>query len=126
MKFEQTARINANAKKVFDAASDVQKLDKWIPPKLHEKLIEDNAGNFMLAEHARPDQAKKRLTWNDGSPSGYKSWVQINEQGPASDVTIHVETPASNVTQAEIDKFLVQALGSLDKQVTASGAGASR
>ncbi|WP_412543031.1 hypothetical protein R8Z50_11265 [Longispora sp. K20-0274] len=84
MKFEMTQQINATAKKMFDAASDVQKLDKWIPPGLHQKLISDrsNAAEFMISEHARRDEAKKRLTWNDGNGSGYKGWVQVTT--PAS------------------------------------------
>ncbi len=45
---------------------------------------------------------------------------QVKEAGKASEVTIHVDSPKDTVTQAEVEKFLTQALTGLEKQVSSN------
>lgn len=118
--FEQTRHIKAPADKTFSVVSDTNRLEQWLPPQLHDKFMQATARagrRYDIAEHARPDRNKKRLSWDDGNGDGYSGYVQVKDAGAECDVTIHIDAEQPTTPQAEVDRLFQQALQGLERQV---------
>lgn len=118
--YERSRTMPALPEHVFDQASQVNRLDSWLPGDLHvhaeqlpavtvheDRTGEDARGLFQ----SRKDQL--RLEWGSRDSGRYTGWLQVAGIGSgASEVTVHLSffderhaPPADTVRQA-LDKSL--------------------
>ncbi|MFC4060454.1 SRPBCC family protein [Planomonospora corallina] len=125
--YERSRTMTAPPETVFDRASDVDRLDSWLPVELHVRaedppavtVHEDNTGKDERALfRAQPDQL--RLEWGTRDDDRYSGWLQVaGISDQASEVTVHLsffdeeEAPSGD----EIDRALEKSLERLAEQV---------
>lgn len=118
--YERSRTMPALPEHVFDQASDIARLDAWMPEELHVReeelpavtVHEDRTGEDASALfRAQPDQ--QRLEWGTRDSGSYAGWLQVAGIGSgASEVTIHLsffdEThdPGGEAVHAALDRSL--------------------
>ncbi|GII77759.1 hypothetical protein Sru01_27410 [Sphaerisporangium rufum] len=125
--FERSRTMPAPAELVFEQASDLDRLDTWLPGELHVRaddppavtVHEDGSGQDARALfRAVPEQL--RLEWGTRDTDGYSGWLQVADSGAgASEVTVHLsffdESHAPPADQ--VDRTLDESLAKLADQV---------
>lgn len=96
--YERSRTMPALPEHIFDQASQVRRLDSWLPSELHVKaedppavtVHEDTTGEDAAALfRAQPEQL--RLEWGTRDSHGYAGWLQVVDAGSgASEVTVHL------------------------------------
>ncbi|MFG3550691.1 SRPBCC family protein [Streptomyces sp. NPDC047725] len=96
--YERSRTMPAQPEQVFDRASDVGRLDTWLPGELHVEIDEPPAVT-VHEDHtdqdtpallsARPEQM--RLEWGTRDRGAYAGWLQVAglDEG-TSEVTVHL------------------------------------
>jgi uncharacterized protein YndB with AHSA1/START domain len=96
--FERSRRMPAPADQVFDAACDVDRLDRWLPGDLHVRaeeppavtVHEDATGEDARAL-LRAERDQLRMEWGTRDVDRYAGWLQVAGIGDdSSDVTVHL------------------------------------
>ncbi|MBZ4014452.1 SRPBCC family protein [Streptomyces purpurogeneiscleroticus] len=120
--YERSRTMPALPEHVFDQASDVSRLDSWMPAELHVReeelpavtVHEDRTGEDASALfRAQPDQ--QRLEWGTRESGSYAGWLQVAGIGSgASEVTIHLSffeashDPGREAVEAALDRSLAR------------------
>ncbi|MER7212900.1 SRPBCC family protein [Streptosporangium sp. NPDC020072] len=95
---ERSRRISASAEQVFDRASDLDSIDRWLPRDLHVRpddlpavtVHEDETGRDARGLfQAERDQL--RMEWGTRDDDSYAGWLQVAGISPQeSEVTVHL------------------------------------
>ncbi|GII58725.1 hypothetical protein Pth03_71140 [Planotetraspora thailandica] len=123
--FEQSRRMPASAEVVFDAASDLERLDAWIPRDLHVQadrlpavtVHEDRTGQDARAL-LRRNRDQLRIEWGTRDDNRYAGWLQvagIGEEG--SEATVHLSFFGHVPPASLVEKSLDESLSRLEEQV---------
>ncbi|CAM5531182.1 SRPBCC family protein [Streptomyces aurantiogriseus] len=132
---ERSHTIPAQPEQVFEEASDVGRLDSWLPEALHvdagdlpavtvheDRTDEDTAALFR----ARRDQM--RLEWGTRDQGSYTGWLQVAGIGSgASEVTVHLSffDDSHDPGEETVRDALDSSLRRLEEQVRLHGDTAS-
>ncbi len=107
--YEHSARVNAPAEAVFDFVSDIGNLPKYLPTTHHAESqglgrvrVRGEAGGHTYDSdgYFRVDATEHRMEWGSDGENAYAGWLQVEENGSGSDVTVHL-TFAPRPDQAE-------------------------
>ncbi|MEV7012572.1 SRPBCC family protein [Streptosporangium sp. NPDC051022] len=95
---ERSRRIPAAPELVFDQASDLDRIDRWIPQDLHVRaedppavtVHEDETGRDARALF-RAERDQLRMEWGTRDDDRYAGWLQVAGISPQeSEVTVHL------------------------------------
>lgn len=137
---EASRTIPADPGAVFEVASDVDRLPRWLPTAQEASSpgpglvhVEGEAGGAHYADDGlwRVSPEQRRVEWSQpsrgGEPATYAGWLQVADSGAGgSEVTVHLSflapegrsaDPASRSEQAA-DAGLAEALAALERLVT--------
>ncbi|GAB2625832.1 SRPBCC family protein [Streptomyces capparidis] len=115
--YETTRTFPALPEIVFDEASDLNSLNRWLPGEVHVDPEEPPAATVTVqhGEHAERERAlarvrqeQMRVEWGTRDEDRYAGWLQVAGIGPGgSEVTVHLsffeadaEPPREHVEQA--------------------------
>ncbi|GAA3070109.1 SRPBCC family protein [Streptosporangium carneum] len=124
---ERSRRIPAAPELVFDQASDLDRIDRWLPQDLHVRpddppavtVHEDDTGRDARALF-RAERDQLRMEWGTRDDDRYAGWLQVASISPQeSEVTVHLsffeeEHPPSG---DDIARALDESLERLAEQV---------
>ncbi|MER7134606.1 SRPBCC family protein [Streptosporangium saharense] len=125
--YERSRRIPASAELVFDRASDLDRIDSWLPTDLHVRpddlpavtVHEDGTGRDARALfQAERDQL--RMEWGTRDDAGYAGWLQVAGISPdESEVTVHLSffEEGHPPSGEHVDRALEESLAKLADQV---------
>jgi hypothetical protein len=112
---------------VFDEASDLAAMERWIPRDLHIESQEPPAvtvshGAAAERERAlvRAEQDQLRLEWGTRDTGHYAGWLQVAGLGSgASEVTVHLSffDPRTAPPREQVESALGDSLARLADQV---------
>ncbi|GAA3157027.1 SRPBCC family protein [Planomonospora alba] len=125
--YERSRTMTAPPETVFDKASDVDRLDSWLPHELHVRpedppavtVHEDGTGKDERALF-RAQRDQLRLEWGTRDDDRYSGWLQVSSiSDQASEVTVHLSffDEAHAPAREEIDHALEKSLERLAEQV---------
>lgn len=132
--YELSRRMPATREMVFDTASRVEELDRWLPDALHVEPSGPDRPNRVHAKVAgrdaeglfRSDKDQMRLEWGAYGTDEYAGWLQVADSGAgASEVTLHLSLLGADQpeTATVMHKAMSVALDRLADEVTARTAG---
>ena len=116
-----------SAEMIFDVASDLGRVDSWMPRDLHIRpedppavtVHEDRTGeDFAGLVRAQKDQL--RMEWGTRDSGRYAGWLQITPIGPdTSEVTVHLSffDEAHAPPEGVVEDALDESLARLEEQV---------
>ncbi|WP_169981797.1 SRPBCC family protein [Microbispora sp. H10836] len=118
--FERSRRMPAPADQVFRQASDVGKLDLWMPRDLHVRAEEPPAVTVHEDETGQDERAllraereQLRMEWGTRDVDRYAGWLQVaGIDDASSDVTVHLSffdeghTPPAEAVEHALDESL--------------------
>ncbi|GGL55585.1 SRPBCC family protein [Planomonospora parontospora] len=125
--YQRSRTMTAPPEAVFDRASDLDRLDSWLPRDLHVRaedppavtVHEDGSGRDERALF-RAQRDQLRLEWGTRDDSRYAGWLQVaGISDQASEVTVHLSffdeehAPSGD----EVDHALEKSLERLAEQV---------
>ena len=124
--FESSLSMQASPEQVFDFIADISNLPKYLPttksaqPQGEGRVRvqgEANGQKYDGDGYLRPDKSALRMEW--GADEGYyNGWMQVEEQGDGSNVTVHIsfkgappgrdekDAPPPSQVQEGLDKSL--------------------
>ncbi|MFF8812678.1 SRPBCC family protein [Streptomyces pactum] len=118
--YERSRTMPALPEHVFDQASQVSRMDSWLPRDLHVRaddlpavtVHEDRTGQDEPGLF-RAHQDQLRLEWGTRDSGRYTGWLQVAGIGSgASEVTVHLSffderhAPPSDAVQQALDSSL--------------------
>lgn len=96
--YERTIAIQAPPDRVFEFVADIRNMPRYMPTATRVKAQGDSRVRVEGEAHGhhyvsdgwmRSDGSRRRLEW--GADEGdYNGWLQVREDGPRSEVTIHL------------------------------------
>jgi carbon monoxide dehydrogenase subunit G len=121
MQHEHTEHVAAAPDAVYAAISDVTKLPSFVPQMTGAReaeggRVEVDARYGGSEQHGEAsftkDDAARRVEW--GAASGYRGWMQVDEDGDGSRLTLFLDTrhaASDHDVEATLDaiKMLVEA-----------------
>jgi carbon monoxide dehydrogenase subunit G len=100
MEHEQTTRIPVEPERLYRTIADIGSLTRFIPPlqsvrRTDSEHVEVDAQYEGHEQHGqawfRTDDDARRVEWgSEGQP--YNGWMQVEADGDASRLTVHVTT----------------------------------
>jgi Polyketide cyclase / dehydrase and lipid transport len=125
--YELSRPMPATTEIVFDTASRVEDLDRWLPDVLHVEPAGANRVHAMVAGRRaeglfRADRDQLRLEWGAYGTDEYAGWLQVADSGAgASEVTLHLSLLGADQpdTATVMHKAMAVALDRLAGEVTA-------
>jgi ribosome-associated toxin RatA of RatAB toxin-antitoxin module len=124
MEHEQTTRIPVASDRLYRTIADVGNLTRFIPP-LHSVRRTDPGHVEVEAQYEgheqhgqawfRADDEAKRVEWGaEGQP--YRGWMQVQSDGEASKLTLHVTTERlTSEHLGELKAYVASTIESLRK-----------
>jgi hypothetical protein len=110
MEHEHTQHVAASADRVFDALADVGNLPRYVPQVTAAERIDGDTVRVQARYEGhtqegeawfRTDDSERRIEW--GSPHGsYRGWIQINEDGDGSRLTLFLATAHGDAPDSEV------------------------
>ncbi|GIH77832.1 SRPBCC family protein [Planobispora longispora] len=127
--YERSRTMTAPPDVVFDRASDVDRLDSWLPRDLHVQsedlpavTVHEDATGRDERGLFRAQRDQLRMEWGTRDDDRYAGWLQITTiSDQASEVTVHLSffdeehAPPAD----EVDHALEKSLERLAEQVRA-------
>ena len=125
--YERSRTMPGSAQMIFDVASDLGRVDSWMPRDLHIRpedppavtVHEDRTGeDFAGLVRAQEDQL--RMEWGTRDSGRYAGWLQITGIGPdTSEVTVHLSffDKAHAPPEGVVEDALEESLARLEEQV---------
>jgi uncharacterized protein YndB with AHSA1/START domain len=129
--YEVELGMPADAEIVFDVASDLDRLDSWLPAEVtgegpNRVHVAGELDGRQVDETGLIDVRKEhlRLEWGSESDADYAGWLQVSHAGSgASSATLHLSffggQPENRGHQQGVEKEIEAALRRLADQVTA-------
>jgi len=96
---EHTEHIAASPDAVYAAIADVGNLPRYVPQmtgvrQAGDERVEIDARYHGREQHGeasfRADAERRRIEWD--SASGYNGWMEVDDDGDGSRLTLHLET----------------------------------
>ena len=109
MQHEHTEHIAASAGDVYAAISDVRHLPEFVPQmtaarEAGEGRVEVDARYGGGEHHGEAsfskDDAARRIEWS--AASGYKGWMQVDQDGEGSRLTLYLDTPHDSASDHDV------------------------
>ena len=109
MQHEHTEHIAASADAVYAAISDVGNLPSFVPQMTAARdsgdgRVEVDARYGGGEQHGEASFAKddsaRRIEWN--AASGYNGWMQVDEDGDSSRLTLFLDTPHDSASDHDV------------------------
>jgi hypothetical protein len=137
--YEATKGMPAGSEVVFGVASDIERLDRWLP---HGLWVRDSGPNTLEAggdvvpgdgRHeglfdVSADQL--RVEWGGRDHPGYAGWLQVSDsESGTSEVTVHIsllDEPVEKTSRSRADEvqgMLEDSLRRLSDEVGARSSG---
>ncbi len=121
--FERTSHVEANADKAFQFLANPTNLPRYVARMTTASPT--SGGQMHVAAEVQgrheegesrfqADASRQRLEWSGDSSGGYGGWLQIEEAGSGSDVTIHLHV-AHDEDQAEIERTLDETAANIER-----------
>jgi hypothetical protein len=136
--YEAARRMPAGSGVVFDIASDVERMDRWLPRGLWVRNSAPNTleavGELVPGEGRHEgliDSSREqlRVEWGGRDHPGYSGWLQVSDSADqTSEVTVHLsmqdvrETPQQVI---EVHRMLAESLTRLADEVDRQVSGAN-
>lgn len=125
--YEVTRDMPAGSGAVFDVASDVERLDRWMPHGMDVRptggdsvhVSSEEGGHHEVDGLFRAEREQLRVEWANRGTDAYSGWLQIADQdGGSSDATLHLSFSAHGhaehgLKRAEIERSMTDALDRL-------------
>ena len=112
--FEQSITVDAVADNVFDFVSDVKNVPQYLPtvknaqPQQGERIrTQGQVGErtYDSDGHFRVDKQSHRIEWGSDGENDYNGWLEVQEQGSRSLVTVHIHySPKPEVLQRMVER----------------------
>lgn len=125
--YEAHRTMPAQPEQVFDEASDLDTMERWLPHELH---IESQQPPAVTVSHGpaaereralvRAEQDQLRLEWGTRDTGHYAGWLQVAGLGSgSSEVTVHLSffDPQTAPPRDEVESALGESLDRLADQV---------
>lgn len=109
MQHEHTEHVAASPDAVYAAIADVTNLPSFVP----QMTAARDAGDGKVEVDARyegheqhgeasfqRDDAARRIEWSAGS--GYNGWMQVDEDGDGSRLTLFLDTPHPSIRDQDV------------------------
>jgi carbon monoxide dehydrogenase subunit G len=109
MQHEHTEHVAAAPDSVYAAIADVKNLPSFVPQMTAARdsgdgRVEVDARYEGRTQHGeasfKADADTRRIEW--GSPSGYRGWMQVDEDGDGSRLTLFLDTPHAGATDHDV------------------------
>jgi carbon monoxide dehydrogenase subunit G len=109
MQHEHTEHVAAAPDAVYAAISDVTNLPKFVPQMTAARRaaggrVEVDARYEGHEQHGEAsfeaDPEARRIEW--GSASGYRGWMQVNQDGDGSRLTLFLDTPHAGADDHDV------------------------
>jgi uncharacterized membrane protein len=108
MQHEHTEHVAAAPDAVYAAISDVSNLPKFVPQLTAAResggKVEVDARYGGGEQHGEAsflrDDAARRIDWK--SASGYHGWMQVDEDGDGSRLTLFLDTPHPSASDHDV------------------------
>ncbi len=110
MEHEHTQHVAAHADRVFAALADVDNLPRYVPQVTAAERVDGGKVRVQARYEGhtqegeawfRTDDSERRIEW--GSPQGgYRGWIQINEDGDGSRLTLFLATAHGDAPDSEV------------------------
>jgi uncharacterized membrane protein len=107
--FEQSIQVNAPVEGIFNFLADIKNVPQYLPtvknaqPQEGERIrTQGQAGDrsYDSDGHFRIDKQAHRLEWGSDGENDYRGWMEVQEQGSRSQVTVHIHyAPKPEVAQ---------------------------
>ena len=113
MEHEHTEHVAAAPDAVYAAIADVSNLPAFVPQMTAARdsgdgKVEVDARYEGHEQHGEAaferDDAARRIEWSAGS--GYRGWMQVDEDGEGSRLTLFLDTPHPSVSDDDVAKTL--------------------
>lgn len=96
--YEASRTIAAPPELVFDEASDLRMMDRWLPREVHLESADPPDVTVSHGAHADRERAvlrarreQMRMEWGTRDTGEYAGWLQVAGQGTgASEVIVHL------------------------------------
>lgn len=109
MQHEHTEHVAATPDAVYAAIADVSNLPSFVPQMTAARdsgdgNVEVDARYEGHEQHGQAsferDDAARRIEWKAGS--GYHGWMQVDEDGDGSRLTLFLDTPHPSVSDQDV------------------------
>jgi hypothetical protein len=108
MQHEHTEHVVASPDAVYAAIADVTNLPSFVPQmtaaRESDGRVEVDARYDGHEQHGEAsferDDAARRIEWSAGS--GYHGWMQVDEDGDGSRLTLFLDTPHPSVSDHDV------------------------
>jgi hypothetical protein len=108
MQHEHTEHVAAAPDAVYAAIADVSNLPSFVPQltsaRESEGKVQVDARYEGREQHGEAsftrDDAARRIEW--GSGSGYRGWMQVDEDGDGSRLTLFLDTPHPSASDHDV------------------------
>ena len=109
MQHEHTEHVAAAPSAVYEAIADVRNLPSFVPQMTAardagEGKVEVDARYEGREQHGEAsferDDAARRIEWS--SASGYHGWMQVDEDGDGSRLTLFLDTPHPSASDHDV------------------------
>jgi hypothetical protein len=109
MQHEHTEHVAASPDAVYAAISDVSNLPSFVPQMTAAResgtgRVEVDARYEGHEQHGEAsfdkDDAARRIEW--GAASGYHGWMQVDEDGDGSRLTLFLDTPHPSASDHDV------------------------
>ncbi|MEV7126925.1 SRPBCC family protein [Streptomyces sp. NPDC093260] len=96
--YERSRTMPALPEQVFDQATDVRRLDAWLPDDLHVHAgdlpavtVHEDHTDQDISALMRAERDQMRIEWGTREQGSYAGWLQVAGIGSgASEVTVHL------------------------------------
>jgi hypothetical protein len=109
MQHEHTEHVAASPEAVYTAISNVANLPRFVPQMIGvrpagEDRVQVDARYEGHEQHGEAsfdkDDAARRIEW--GAASGYHGWMQVDEDGDGSRLTLFLDTPHPSASDHDV------------------------
>ncbi|KRV50545.1 hypothetical protein AQ490_15865 [Wenjunlia vitaminophila] len=127
--YEATRRLEALPELVFNEASDLRTMHRWLPSEVRVEPQEPPAANVTVRHDgeevreralAEARKGQLRLEWGTRDEDRYAGWLQVAGIGSgASEVTVHLSffDPDAEPPRPQVEAALERSLARLAEQV---------
>ncbi|GIH95680.1 SRPBCC family protein [Planobispora siamensis] len=122
-----TRALGALAEVAFGTASDLTRLDRWLPEGISAVPADGDAVTVRWRAGDREGETRctvsvvperLRLEWRAEGPAGASGWLEVGENGAGSSrVEVCLRTAGGGPGEETVDELLEQALRNLDREV---------